>query len=206
LARRHKPVFINCPFDDTYRPLFRAIIFTVVRCGFTPRCALEVIDGAATRISKIEKLIEECQLGIHDISRTQLDSNNALPRFNMPLELGLFLGAKRFGDAKQRRKKCLVLDTDRYRFQMFMSDIAGQDIEAHDNNTDLLIDRVRAFLNSTTRTAPLPAGATIAEEYAVFNANLPAICERLKVQPYELEYKDFTWIVGEFVDVGDDLR
>jgi hypothetical protein len=165
-----------------------------------------VIDGAATRISKIEKLIEECQLGIHDISRTQLDSNNALPRFNMPLELGLFLGAKRFGDAKQRRKKCLVLDTDRYRFQMFMSDIAGQDIEAHDNNTDLLIDRVRAFLNSTTRTAPLPAGATIAEEYAVFNANLPAICERLKVQPYELEYKDFTWIVGEFVDVGDDLR
>ncbi len=175
-----------------------------MRCGFTPRCALEVIDGAATRISKIEKLIEDCQLGIHDISRTELDVINSLPRFNMPLELGLFLGAKRFGDAKQRRKKCLVLDISRYRFQMFMSDIAGQDIEAHGNSVEQLIDRVRAFLNSTTRTAPLPAGTTIAAEYAGFNATLPAICERLKVRPDGLEYKDFTWIVGEFVGVGGE--
>ena len=69
------------------------MVFTVLRCGFTPRCALEVIDGGSTRISKIENLIEECPLGIHDISRTELDAANALPRFNMPLELGLFLRA-----------------------------------------------------------------------------------------------------------------
>jgi hypothetical protein len=99
LPRTARPVFINCPFDNDYRPLFRAMIFTILRCGFKPRCALEVIDGAATRISKIEKLIEQCPLGIHDISRTELDVKSGLPRFNMPLELGLFLGAKRFGDS-----------------------------------------------------------------------------------------------------------
>ncbi len=79
-------------------------MFTVVRCGYHPRCALEVIDGGQTRISKIEKLIEECNLGIHDISRTELNEHG-LPRFNMPLELGLFLGAKRYGDSRQKRKK-----------------------------------------------------------------------------------------------------
>jgi hypothetical protein len=97
VARRKIPVFINCPFDGDYLPFFHATIFTVYRCGFTPRCALEVIDGGGTRIAKIEKLIEECPFGIHDISRTELDATNRLPRFNMPLELGLFLGARRYG-------------------------------------------------------------------------------------------------------------
>ncbi len=30
-------VFINCPFDDEYDPIFRAIIFTVAVCGLVPR-------------------------------------------------------------------------------------------------------------------------------------------------------------------------
>lgn len=203
LARRPTSVFINCPFDDDYRPYFRAIVFTVVRCGFTPRCALEVIDGGSTRISKIEKLIEDCPLGIHDISRTQLDPINLLPRFNMPLELGLFLGAKRYGDAKQKRKKCLVLDTERFRFQRFMSDIAGQDIEGHGGDINELVAKVRAFLNSTLKTEPLPSAATIRNEYEGFNSNLPDICVRLKLRTDELEYKDFTWMVADYVTVTD---
>ena len=48
-------------------------------------------------MGKIYGLIEECRYGIHDLSRTKLDEINALPRFNMPIELGLFLGAMRYG-------------------------------------------------------------------------------------------------------------
>jgi hypothetical protein len=199
LARRAKPVFINCPFDEDYKPLFFAIIFTVVRCGFTPRCALEVIDAAATRISKIESLIEECRFGIHDISRTELDAVSNLPRFNMPLELGLFLGAKRYGDADQKRKKCLVLDVERYRFQRFMSDIAGQDIEAHGGDLSLLIDRVRAFLNSVIRGAPLASGGQIKNDYDQFNYSLPQLCQRLKIEAHALEFKDFVWLATDYV-------
>jgi hypothetical protein len=27
-------VFINCPFDDAYQPLFDAIIYVVIVCGY----------------------------------------------------------------------------------------------------------------------------------------------------------------------------
>jgi hypothetical protein len=33
----------------------------------------------------------------------QLDAANRLPRFNMPLELGLFLGAQEYGSGAQKR-------------------------------------------------------------------------------------------------------
>ncbi len=92
MAKRKTPtysesVFINCLFDSAYAELFRAIVFTVIDCGFTPRCALEISNSAQTRLHKILDLIEECKLGIHDISRTENDAVNSLLRFIMPLEL-----------------------------------------------------------------------------------------------------------------------
>ena len=92
-----KSVFINCPFDDAYLPLFRALVFAVFECGLNPRCAQEVYDAEEVRIEKIIALIRDCRWGIHDISRTDLNLRN-LPRFNMPLEPGLFLDAKRGSD------------------------------------------------------------------------------------------------------------
>jgi hypothetical protein len=38
-----RPVFLNCPFDDEYRSLFEAIVFTIHLCGFSCRCALEAV-------------------------------------------------------------------------------------------------------------------------------------------------------------------
>jgi hypothetical protein len=36
MARKsyNKSVFINCPFDRKYQPLFRAMVFAVLRAGF----------------------------------------------------------------------------------------------------------------------------------------------------------------------------
>ena len=82
---------------------------------------------------------------VQDISRTELNAAG-LPRFNMPFELGLFLGAKRFGNAMQRRKTCLVLDREPYRYQAFLSDIAGQDIAAHGGEPVRAIGAVRDWL------------------------------------------------------------
>src|SRR5215203_6365251 len=88
----NRDVFVNCPFDPHYKPLFYAIVFTVVRSGFRVRCALETDDATENRFSKISVIVKECRYGIHDISRTEADGDPPLPRFNMPLELGLFLG------------------------------------------------------------------------------------------------------------------
>jgi len=58
-----------------------------------------------------------------DLSAVALDA--ATGRFNMPLELGLFLGCRRFGHPNQSKKRTLILDTDRYRYRNFISDIGG---------------------------------------------------------------------------------
>jgi hypothetical protein len=121
-------VFVNCPFDGTYTPLMEALVFAIHDCGYIARSALEAEDSAEVRMDKIAKIIKDCRYGIHDISRTEAGADTGLPRFNMPLELGLFLGARRFGSRIDKLKACLILDRARYRYQQFCSDIAGQDI------------------------------------------------------------------------------
>src|ERR1039457_1436875 len=95
-------VFLNCPFDDEYKEIFNAIVFTILYCGFYVRCAKENSDTIEVRIDKIFKIIRECKYGIHDISRVELNTSN-LPRFNMSLELGIFMGCKEFGDDKDKK-------------------------------------------------------------------------------------------------------
>src|SRR5687768_5989838 len=92
-------VFINCPFDPQYGPSLDALIFAVHDSGFRARCALEYSDSAENRFAKITQMVKECKFGIHDISRTEASKvgREMLPRFNMPVELGLFLGSKAFG-------------------------------------------------------------------------------------------------------------
>lgn len=38
-------VFINCPFDPSYRKVFEAIVFAVCALGFEPQCALGGTTG-----------------------------------------------------------------------------------------------------------------------------------------------------------------
>lgn len=191
-------VFLNCPFDEEYKPLFWAMIFAIHDCGFVARCALEVDDSSDTRISKIYNIIRSCRLGIHDISRTELDSKSKLPRFNMPLELGIFLGAKRFGESKQRDKRCLVLDRERYRFQKFCSDIAGQDIKAHANEIGRAVTAVRDWLRQyAPPSAAIPGGRAIFSRYRLFQEALPLMCEEAQVEEDELTYVDrHKFVVG----------
>jgi hypothetical protein len=118
-------VFINCPFDAEYQQLFEALVFAVYECGFIARSARESRDASQVRIDKIFRIISECRYGIHDISRTELDGISRLPRFNMPLELGMFLAAKYYGNKREREKVCLVLDREKHRYQKFCSDIGG---------------------------------------------------------------------------------
>jgi hypothetical protein len=43
-------VFINCPFDEPFRTILEAIVFTVHDCGFVARSALEADDGPSEPI------------------------------------------------------------------------------------------------------------------------------------------------------------
>ncbi|HWE79013.1 MAG TPA: hypothetical protein VG270_10875 [Pseudolabrys sp.] len=191
-------VFINCPFDAAYIGLFRAIAFAVIHCGFRARCAQEIDDGGEVRIEKIQRIIESCRYGIHDLSRTELDKISRLPRFNMPLELGLFLGAKRFGSSQQRRKVCLILDRKQYRYQQFISDISGQDIRTHRALEGQAIRVTRDWL-STSSGKTIPGGTHIYRQYARFKKELPSLCRTLKLNRAEMTFNDHANIVTAWV-------
>jgi hypothetical protein len=198
-------VFINVPFDRQYTRLFHALVFALHDCGFFARCALEGDDGSETRLMKLYDIISDCPLGIHDLSRTSLDGKHRLPRFNMPLELGLFLGAKRYGGARHRGKSCLILDRKPYRYQISCSDIAGQDIRAHENDVETAIRLVRNWLQAARSAKPLPHAATIVRHYLQFLADLPGMCASQESSLRELTFIDYRlfvqgWLVENIRD------
>ena len=151
-----------------------------------------MVDKSA--LPKTYGLIADCRLGIHDISRTELGGNSKLPRFNMPLELGVFLGAKEYGPPKQREKSCLILDRERFRYQKYVSDISGQDIRAHANNPSKAIAAVRDWLSHFGEKT-LPGGKTMTERYKRFRRELPRILAAAQIEPSELIYKDYVTFV-----------
>lgn len=160
-------VFINIPFDDDYNLLKHAIVFTIYKCGFTPRLASEADDASENRIDKIIKIIKECKYGIHDLSRTELDENN-LPRFNMPFEYGLFWGAKKFGEKIQKQKVAIVLERERYLLKKYLSDIGGADEKAHYNDIKKIISIIRNWLLTNSRRNTIPAVNIIINEFIDF--------------------------------------
>ena len=101
-------VFVNVPFDDAYSPLLDAIIFAITACGYRIRCALEDDDSGDIRLDKLARLIGESPRSIRDLSRIEL-GDNELPRFNMPFELGMALGAKRFGGKRHASDKTKIM-------------------------------------------------------------------------------------------------
>lgn len=98
-------VFINCPFDQDYAPTFRALIFTIYACGFSPRSARELDDGGQTRIDKLFNLIDECR----------------------------------------------ILDMEQYRYQKFISDLAGMDIHEHGGDPIRALRETRDWLANVSR-------------------------------------------------------
>jgi len=194
-----RDVFVNCPFDTAYKPIFHAIVFAVVRCGFRVRCALEADDAAENRFGKICGIIDQCRYGVHDISRTESDGDPPLPRFNMPLEVGLFLGAKRFGGKRQREKRCIIFDSEQYRYQRFMSDIAGQDVHAHGNDVTTVIKELSAWFRTVSGLKNIPGGALISTEFDQFSIELPEIYAGRNLSAEEATFSDYNDIVVQYL-------
>lgn len=193
-----KNVFINCPFDKNFTPLFRAMIFAIHDVGFRPRCALESSNAGQVRLTKILDIIAECKYSIHDLSRTELDDTHGLPRFNMPLELGLDLGCKRYGQEHQQEKVLLIFDKHQYRYQKFISDIAGQDIAGHLGKEASVITTIREWFVNERRVI-IPSGEEITNRYRTFKRALPSICAELKWNPSDLGFIDFSYAAATWI-------
>jgi hypothetical protein len=198
-ARYANSVFINCPFDSSYQPVLRALIFTVIDCGFYPRSALEDDDSGNIRIDKIFRIIEESRYGLHDLSMVKLDKMTRLTRFNMPYELGIFIGAKRFGNAEHNSKRCLVLDTKQFRYRTFISDFSGQDIKSRGNTIKGVIKPVRDWLRDSSNRSTVPAFRTIEKHYDLFWREKGRICKEMGTRWSDITYREFLDLVTEWL-------
>ncbi|KAA3614461.1 MAG: hypothetical protein DWQ01_01800 [Planctomycetota bacterium] len=159
-------VFINCPFDQEFLGMKRAMIFALAFSGLEVRIATESSDSGEVRCQKILALIQASRFSVHDISRM---SPGGEPRYNMPFELGLDLGL-RYGPSPQFDDKlCLVLDSEPYRYRRYFSDISGQDIRDHQNDPERLVKVLRGWLQATLEKR-LPGPTSIWESYSRFQA------------------------------------
>lgn len=194
-------VFINCPFDNLYQPIFDALVFAIHDCGFIARCAKEVDDSGDVRITKIIRIINECKFGIHDISKADLDLATGLARFNMPLELGIFIGCHQFSVNKghNKEKRSLIMDIERYRYRNFISDLSGQDIKSHDNNPEIAIQNVRDFLVTNSKRTSIAGSRYIIGRYDQFRTDLPTICAGLHKDITELTFIEFSDVVTGWI-------
>ena len=196
-----KSVFVNCPFDDRYKRFFDAIVFAVFDCGFLPRSALEPAgQRQSLRLQRIIEIIGECRYGIHDLSRASIDRKTRLARFNMPLELGIFLGARWLGTKKQGMKCFVMLDRESKRYEKFISDLKGIDPKSHDNHPENAITIVRDWLNDMADVNFLiPSGSVIKDHYASFRKDLPDVAKDLRLKVSELTYRDYCFLIQEWL-------
>jgi len=141
-----RSVFINCPFDEDFAPLLQAIAFCVTDLDFYPRLAPENADNAANRLDRIADLIRGSKFGIHDLSRCKSATAGEYARMNMPFELGMDHGARRFGNPPLSQKVVLILEHDRYDYQKSLSDTAGWDIHMHGGDHIKAVRHVRDWL------------------------------------------------------------
>lgn len=190
-------VFINCPFTEDYASLFEAMTFTVLACGCLPRSALEKGDSGEVRMDKITRLIKASPYSIHDLSAVELDSTNHLPRFNMPFELGLTLGLRAAG-GDHASHMVLILERHKYTSQRCLSDISGQDLQAHGGEVDRMILQVRNWLRTETGH-DLPGPKQISAALRNFRAMLPLSCESAGISREDVPFPELVSMQMRFL-------
>ena len=121
----------------------------------------------------------------------------------MPFELGLFIGAKRFGDSRQRAKTALIMVKEPYRLPAYLSDMAGNDPIPHQDKPEEVIRLVRRYLHARPDGTPLPGAAALLREFLVFKRELPAVGARVGLATREIdafkEYRTYFELLTEFL-------
>jgi hypothetical protein len=167
-----KNVFINCPFDSAYFPLLRPLLFTIIYLGFKPKIALESSDAGELRIDKICKLIKESQYSIHDLSRLKSKKEGEFYRLNMPFELGIDYGSRRFASNHHKSKKFLILEKKPHDYKKALSDFSGVDIKNHGDKPPDIVRAVRDWFVETVKLKGVKGATVIWYRFSDFATDL----------------------------------
>jgi hypothetical protein len=146
---RVKSVFLNIPYDAAFEDLFLAYIVGLTQLGLRINAALAVPNQG--RLETIIELIERSDFSIHDLSRVEL--SHGLPRFNMPVELGLALYRSRITRGKHR---IFIFDRKQYQAQRSASDVNGIDPQIHNGTVKGLMTGLRNILRHPGDVTSVP--------------------------------------------------
>jgi hypothetical protein len=138
-------VFVNCPFDATYREGRDAIIFAAVHAGFFPWMADSTGTAADPRMNRILTALSHCRYSIHDLTRYRGEGPENLARFNLPLELGMAM-ALRSQQPEPERHDWLAMVSEGHEYQRYISDLAGFDPAQHDGSPERIAVAVLSWL------------------------------------------------------------
>ncbi len=119
----------------------------------------------------------------------------------MPFEFGLALGARYYGTGVLREKKCLVIATKIGEYQRFISDISGQDIEAHGNDPKKVIRHIRNFLRGDVKNRSIPGAAEIIALYQEFQCEVPQLSRlpEFRYDMADLHFADYRQLVSAYL-------
>lgn len=169
-----KNVFINCPFDSEYYSLLRPLLFTIAYLGFNARIALETSDSGQTRIDKICELVRTSKYSVHDLSRLKATKKGEFYRLNMPFELGIDYGSRRFAANRLRMKRSLILEEGAYDYRRALSDISGLDIKNHGNDPIKLVQAIRNWFVETVGLKDVEGPTAIWYRFTDFTSDFNA--------------------------------
>lgn len=86
---------------------------------------------------------------------------------NMPFEFGVDLGFRRARDSIFSSKRFIIFECDQYDLKRALSDLAGADVEFHNNDFRKAIKKLRDFFSSEAKI-PLPGLTKIETDYYTF--------------------------------------
>ena len=184
-----KGVFLNIPYDEEFIGLYVAYIVGLSQLDLVPHLASE-IPGGGRRLDRIFKLIQSCRYSIHDLSRVEVSvAPTAVPRFNMPLELGMTITWQKLHPS---RHDWFVWETEPYRIQRSASDLNGTDACIHNGTPEGIL---RELCNAFWRDQ-MPSVPRMLESYRFVNNNLYAILHKNGTSnPYDRSvFMELCWL------------
>lgn len=164
-TKRIESVFLNIPYDGAFEDLYLAYIVGLTQLGLRINATLAVPNQ--DRLRTIIKLIEESDFSLHDLSR--IEASRGVPRFNMPLELGLALYRSHVTNGKHR---VFIFESKRYRAQRTTSDVNGIDPQIHNGTPKELMSGLRNIFRQSGDVTTVPEMLT---SYRAVKQKLPQL-------------------------------
>ena len=191
-------VFLNVPFDKAYEPVFIGLVGALVHLGKRPTTVFDLGGGLAPLIDRLISAIQDNAFSVHDLTRVELSGTGAaaVPRFNMPFELGLAVAVSLI-DRRQPRHSFVLLESSRFRLQRSLSDMNGYDPFIHNGTQG---GAVRAMFEAFSEAGSSDMGAA-----RRLVKRLRQVAERLKRRHRARSMFNRT-ICSELIDAATRLR